>query len=53
MKKYTKPTVEVKTFAAVSKIADVSEWLSNYDTGKVVGAAGVEASAITSYTIAS
>lgn len=51
MKKYTKPTVEVRTFAAVNKIADVSDWLSNDANGKIVGAAGVSATAITSYTI--
>ena len=51
MKKYTKPTVEVKTFAAVNKIADVSTWL-NSEEGKLVGAAGVvDAGAITSYVI--
>ncbi len=52
MKKYTKPTVEVKTFAAVNKIANVSDWLSS-DDGKYVAAAGVSTNAIASYTIAS
>ena len=51
MKKYTTPTVEVKTFAAVNNIADVTSWLSEEGEGKLVGAAGVTANAITSYTI--
>ena len=52
MKKYTTPAVEVKTFATVNKIADVSAWLAS-EEGKLVGAAGITADAITSYTIAS
>lgn len=51
MKKYTTPTVEVKTFAAVNKIADVSDWLSTDAVGKTVAAAGIDASAITSYAL--
>jgi hypothetical protein len=50
MKKYTTPTVEVKTFVAVNKIADVNEWLSTDTVGKTV-AATVDASAITSYAL--
>ena len=52
MKKYTTPTVEVKTFAAVNKIADVSTWLDSTD-GAFVKAAGITTDAITSYTVAS
>ena len=51
MKKYTKPTVEVKTFASVNKIADVSTWLESDAAGKIVGAAGVSTASITSYVI--
>ena len=51
MKMYTKPTVEVKTFAAVNKVANIDAWLNDYDQGQVVGAAGVQADAITSYIL--
>ena len=54
MKKYAKPTVEVKTFTAVNKIADVTAWLNtSTGEGKVVGAAGVTTDAISSYVLAS